>query len=362
MRHDESSKRPRVDPAQNPRLAATLSRLAHGSHDLLDPVPGAPSSGLGPPGDGVYIPDHDDVEMLDPGDDAPAAAQDDDEEIIPTSGEVELFDAYAPPRSARLHAAASGEEEMVASDSDLQLIDPNAVDPPPLGDPGLGDPYADPIGAASADLYSSDGAGSPLDGQAGEASSEEASSPWAAEAGAGEIDARDLPSALAPVAAPERQPEAPARAAPSSSSHIWIVLFAVIALVASATTFLVLRFSAPKAPEGTSVGAGGPIQVPTSTAMAPPPPVSTPAEPPVPAAPSVPVEAPATASAAPEVPTPAISAVPSSAPAAPVGGVVGAPATNPPATNPPAGAGPSSPVKAKPGGTPIPTKKPSRIF
>lgn len=432
MRHDDSQKRPRVDPAQNPRLAAALNRLSHGIRDAISDTPSSqPISAAGPPpsrpDDGVYVPNNDEIELLD---DGPETAQrvgpsdfdggprSFEEEMIPTSGELELVEgrgaapegspspdrvltpsfrqgviAYGPPALPE-PPPLSGDEVLEPSDSELELVDappPNRGNsghfggaPPPSapyenqvgGAPPPSAPYENQVGGAalSGAPYENQGdleatphyppaepSGEPP-ADANAPADSPGASPWATAAADKAIDLRDLPSSLAPIApakAPEK-PEPAAGAAADSAGRAgrsWLTIFLAIALVASVVTFLLLKFNVVAGPEGRPSADTTPIQVPSPVAtQAPAPPVVPPPEPTAVAAPEPSV------SAAPE---PSVAAVPE-APATGAPGADQAAAPSPTSTAAaPGGPAPGlgqAPAGVKPSGPSQSGKKPSRIF
>jgi hypothetical protein len=371
--------------------------------------------------DEIYVPDNDEVELLDS--DGPDTMQrgqayaarpansrraglsdsvaDDEEEIIPTSGEMDFIDqgvsAHEPPPPSLERTptpsfrpgvisygaplppdAPPAEEEMIPSDGELELVDANAA-PAPSGAAAPSDFAGEPL---AGELV----AGEPLDGGAldGELApisaelQEEpmplespeaapaAASPWATAAAEASIDLRDLPSSHAPFAsaAPVEQKKADEASTPQEArggARSWVTLFLVIALVASVVTFLLLSFNIVGAPEGKPSAGGPPIQVPTVGPATPPAPVV-----PAPPATQEPVEVaapePSASAAAPEpsaaAPEPPVTAEPAaSAP-------VAAPVTSTPVApvQPASSAGKPPTTTTKPGGAPPTGKKPSRIF
>jgi hypothetical protein len=393
MRHNDSSRRPRVDPAENPRLAAALGRLSNGIRDAIAEAPSSQPAAMGEPirsspDDEVYVPDNDEIELLDDGPETvqragPSDFANEGEEMVPTSGELELMDRRGaealPPSLERVPTPSfrqgviaygapippdpppsSGDEVLEPSDSELELFDaapepagfegaPAGFEGAPADFEGTADPDATP-------LFTPDALDAP-DAQPGEHSADApvespGGSPWATAAAEKAIDARALPSSLAPMTpaaeADKPKPAAdPAAGSPGKSGRSWLTIFLAIALLASVVTFLLLKFNVVDGPEGRPSADTTPIQVPTSgpaatqapAVPAPPEPVAAP-EPSAPepaAAPSPTGEAPAAASA----PT----VTPTATPGAPGGLGTGA-----------------APTGVKPSGPSQSGKKPSRIF
>ncbi len=422
MRHDDSQKRPRVDPAQNPRLAAALNRLSHGIRDAISDAPSSqPISAAAPPpsrpDDGVYVPNNDEIELLDDGpetaqragpSDFDGGARSFEEEMIPTSGELELVEgrgaapegspspdrvltpsfrqgviAYGPPAPPE-PPPLSGDEVLEPSDSELELVD---APPPNRGDSGhLGGapppsaPYENEVGGAalSGAPYESQGdleaaphhlpaepSGEPP-ADANAAADLPGASPWATAAAEKAIDLRDLPSSLAPIA-PAKAPEKPEPAGAAAESagragRSWLTIFLAIALVASVVTFLLLKFNVVAGPEGRPSADTTPIQVPSPVAtQAPAPPVVPPPEPTAVAAPEPSVA---------DAPEPSVSAIPEApATGAPGADQAAAPSPTSTAAAPggpaPGGSAPGlgqAPAGVKPSGPSQSGKKPSRIF
>lgn len=400
MRHDDSSKRPRIDPAQNPRLAAALGRLSQGMGDAVDEAPITRPSRPEPTGelirstsdDEVYVPDNDELELLDDGAETTqepgfsefalntgGISHPFQGEMIPPSGELDRLDSPGvapdalPPTSLERtptpsfrpgviaygaplppeEPASSGDEVLEPSDSELELIDASRPEEPP--------PDADGAPAAATDLDATplytpaEPSGEPIEPLEPVASPE--ASPWAAAAAEKAIDVRALPSALAPIApaadVPKAKPEAePSEATAGKGGRSWLTIFLAIALVASIVTFLLLKFNVVDGPEGRPSADTTPIQVPTSAPAA----TLAPAAPVVPSAEPAPEPA---ASAASEPSTLEPSAAPAASDTTEAAAAPSGAASSAAPGTPVVGTG-KAPVK--PSGPSQSGKKPSRIF
>lgn len=424
MRHDDSSRRPRVDPSQNPRLAAALGRLSQGIRDAIEETPSARAaavSALAPSTNDVYVPDNDEVELLD--DDGPDTMQRADAsetieptpfpgprsyegEMIPAGGGLapmplpgEALDAAneappppslerAPVQSLRQGVIAYGgalppepppdEEVLEPSDSELELVDapvaggaaheaaadyPSA---PPAGAPayeGASDldptPLYDAPAAPSSDLSAEPPAEPPAEAPAEPPAAPTGDSPWATAAAAKPIDMRDLPSSHAPIA-PDAALEKPKAAAnPAAAEPAPAGRSWLTIFLAIALVASVVTFLLLKF----NVIAG-PEGRPSTDRTPIQVPTSTPASPNPPVTAAAPPETP-TAIAAPEpsdtaaAPEPSVSAAPEP-PDTAAPGAGAAPTTTPGGQAPGAGTAPTGGIK--PGGASQPGKKPSRIF
>jgi hypothetical protein len=352
------------------------------------------------PDDDVYVPDNDEIELLDDGPETVQRAGPSDlamegEEMVPTSGELELMDRRGaealPPSLERVPTPSfrqgviaygapiqpdappsSGDEVLEPSDSELELFDASPVREPagfagaPAGFEGApadfegapadyeaADPDATPLFAPDAPdaLAELDAPAEQSDELSADAPIESpGGSPWATAAAEKAIDARALPSSLAPTTpaaeADKPKPAAdPAAGSPGKSGRSWLTIFLAIALLASIVTFLLLKFNVVDGPEGRPSADTTPIQVPTSA------PAAT-------QAPAVPPPEPAEPVAAPEPSAPEPAAAPP-----PTGEAPAAPSATPTATpgGPALGTGPA-PTGVKPSGPSQSGKKPSRIF
>jgi hypothetical protein len=411
MRHDDSSKRPRVDPAQNPRLAAALSRLSNGIRESISENPSsrpAAAVGLIPPSssdDEVYVPDNDEIELLDDGPETVQRAGSADfegearsageEEMVPTSGELELTEgrnalneAPPPPSLERVptpsfrqgviaygaplppdpppepvpELLAEGDEVLEPSDSELELVDPAR---PPESQDGYGGALPDGAPYAEGELDETPlyTPAEPSDEVPADEPAEAAGgSPWAAAAAEKAIDVRALPSSLAPItpaadADKQKASAEPAVGSPGKPGRSWLTIFLALALAASVVTFLLLKFNVVEGPEGRPSADTTPIQVPTSAPAA----TQAPAVPPP--------EPTATAAAAPEPvvtadPEPSSVAAEPEASAVPGAGQGAAPGATSTAAAAPGGPvpGKAPTVGTKPSGPSQSGKKPSRIF
>lgn len=394
MRHDDSSKRPRVDPAQNPRLAAALGRLSQGIRDAIDEAPSAQPAAAGElirsaPDDEVYVPNNDEIELLDNDNNTDAEAAQPaepfdpateggfhrfDEEMVPTSSELmealggapealpppsldgppipsfrQGVIAYGGPLPAEEPLLASGDEVLEPSDSELELFD---AAPPAAPEPA--DFEGTPLAETALDATPLDTPAEPSDEPDADAPAEPpGGSPWAVAAAEKAIDVRALPSSLAPIIpAVEAEKAKPAAApevgSPGKSGRSWLTIFLALALVASIVTFLLLKFNVVDGPEGRPSADTTPIQVPTSApaaTQAPVVPVVSPPEPASAAAPEPSVAEPLVAEPSPTGEDPAAAS--GTAPAA--------------SGSPVLGTG-QAPTGVKPSGPSQSGKKPSRIF
>ncbi len=403
MRHDDSSNKPRVNPAQNPRLAAVLGNVSLGLDDNPDsrnphsqpgrvskapplppplppprrtPLPAAPA----PLPEELYLPDNNEIELL--GDDASAGLEQagmplqppgPEDEIEPVSGEFQLYEganspsplAETPPPPSLETPRTSLRPGVIAYGTELP------ADPAPLLDNNdnsdnnaieletIGEVIPSEFNGNSSELNAS---GLDLD----EASGGSEQSPWSKAAPPILIDKRDLPSSA--LAAPEvpQKTQAPATPAESeektSAARSFVTLFLGIAVGACLVTFLLLYLGILHGPEGAPSSNSAPIVVP--------PPVKTADAPPAPAEPSAVAAEPSAAPTADEAQSaaPSESAAPSALTSADVPPVEEDPsqksASPQTAASTPTAAGVNTaPVVQKPGGgTAPPPKKKTRIF
>lgn len=404
MRHDDSSNRPRVNPAQNPRLAAALGKVSLGIDESPDsrnaseqavpkekartanlppfrrtPIPMAPASPFAeaqapaPLPEELYLPDNNEIELM-AEDDAGQAWQTEplapltplagEDEIMPQSGEFELYEtapsplAQTPPPPSLERPHPSLRPGVIAYGTPLPAEEPAPADLNPI--------ELD----APADLIPSEFDGNSIESEASGvdpgdmAEVEEAGeqSPWSKAAPPVLIDKRDLPSALSPDKAPEPSPpETPAESGEKGSgTRSFITLFMGIAVGASLVTFLLLYLGILHGPEGPPESNTAPIVVPPSKTAAQPDKAQTP--PPTETAAPAETQAPVLESAAPSEPTaPSASA---SADMPPPSGDEAQKSTEPQtAASTPSEAGVSkAPVVGKPPGGTTTTKKKTRIF